>query len=278
MELSPIFNYVSTSEAMLSMAFDPEGATLMQRVDGLKQLGDSACSLLLEGWSDRSADATSVAHGIKLAAIYSCLPSLETVARSEQHSFGTALQVSDSLQDASEHLSSTEFLDSLHERRFRERALIIGHMSELAVLGAMWWGIANGYRDARSYIVPSNAQLDMGREKDDRQLAADLVLHRGGAKGNQLIQVKSSDSQIARRKLRRYHPEVAVVTASTLLAGGGLKGPIPLLKGVAAGHQGLLATANQKIDAQLETADQRQIEHRQQMRMAQQPSPEGVAV
>lgn len=275
MELSPIFDYVVTSEAMLGAAFDPEGTPLRQRVERLEQLSGKASSLLLEDWGAASTDATSVAHGMRLAAIYSCLPSLETVARSETHDFSVALQVSDNLQDLSGHLGSDEFLDASLERPARQKAIIIGHLSEIAVLGAMWWGIANGYRDERSYIVPSNAQLDMGRTKDDRKLAADLVYHRSGTKDKQLIQVKTNGSTPAvKRKLRRYHPELAVVAINDL--GGSLKGPIPLLRGVATGRRGLLEAANQKIDAALEAADQRRIGYRQQLRAAKQLIPEGV--
>ena len=256
MEPSSAFAYVSTAETLLQTAFQAEGLSRAARLERLEHAGDRAANLLLENWESSPERAV---RGIRLASVYGCAPSLDKVVRSEPHDFATAVEVSDNIQDICQHLAARGVIDSL--LKSKERVTVVGQLSELAVLGTMWWGVANGQRDERTYIVPSTIQEDNGRQKDDRQLASDLILRQAGKK-HRYIQVKTADSPITRRKMRyHYHPELAVVIASKLGAGTA-RGPIPLLRAVAEGRPSFLEKANQQIDTTLEQAKQNNIIYR----------------
>lgn len=257
--LSSLGQYNSVPESLLRTTFSPEGLSQSQRLDRIQQLSERAAGLLLENWEDNPAYTHQTMH---LGALYACIPSLEAVASSAAHSVSIAQRVTENLQDLSLYLTSDHFLDIAHQRE-EDRQETIGQLSEIAVLGAMWWGVANGYRDERSYILPATYRENQGRDKDDYWLATDLVLRRTGSREKQPIQVKTSDeSAITKRKKATYHPALAVVAAGSI-SSPPTKGPVPLLRAFARNRGIELRKANEKIDEKLEAARQSGISYRQ---------------
>ena len=257
--LSSLGEYNSVPEDLLQTTFSTEGLSRLQRLDRIQQLSERAAGLLLEGWEDNPAYTR---HALHLGALYACVPSLEAVARSTPHDASIAERVTISLQEFGQYLASDHFLDIAHQRD-EDRQETIGQLSEIAVLGTMWWGVANGYRNERSYVLPATYQENQGRDKDDYWLATDMVLRRTGSREKQPIQVKTNDtSPITKRKKALYHPSLAVVAASAI-SSPPAKGPVQLLRAFAQNRDIELRKANEKIDEELEAARQRGIRHRQ---------------
>jgi hypothetical protein len=259
MELSSRQSYSQLPDQLLGTAFDTDNN---QAVDELAAHGEKARDLLVESWD--SLDEY-VADGFRLATMYACLPSLERVAHSRPQSIEVAQQVSTNLQDICGYATADDFTERAYRRPAQRK--LIGQLSELAVLGTLWWGVASGYRDSRTYILPATRQQDQGYEKDDYNLATDLILRQSGSRQKSLIQVKSSDSAITKRKELFYHPQLAVVVASEL-ADTPTRAPFPLLQALTRNHRPMLEAANKRIDTTLQTAKQRGIAYRQSRRAA----------
>ncbi len=262
MELSSIRSYSRMPDQLLGAAFAQDHGDIQAAVSKVDQLNDQAASLLLEPWE---SDPRYTVRGLRIAAMYACAPSLRTVASSQAHKISTAQEVADNMQDMCAHLVSPRF--EVVKEKPEHKAQLIGQLSEIAVLAAMWWGVANGYRDERSYMLPATKKEDVGYSKGGYKFAADLVLRQKSGK-KQFIQVKNGYSRSAKRAIEFHHPELAIVIVNDL-AESSSSGPAPLLKAVASNHRSVLEVANQKIDDRLSTASKRGVEHRRQSRSQQ---------
>ncbi len=246
-------DYLQLPDQLLAVAF-PHPLHRESKGQKLQPLQQKAATLLLESWE---YEPNYTVPGIHLATVYSCLPSINTVASSKTHDIDIARAVTANLQDLTDHIFSANIIAGLDQHP--QKMEVIGKLSETAILGTLWWGIANGYRDARSYMLPSTRQEDHGISKDGYLRGTDIIMRHSGVKGRQLIQVKTTLE--TEKNCARYHPEVAILTPAELTWLPS-KGPRKLLKALSENEHSVLADANYKADVVLQETRDRALEYR----------------
>lgn len=192
--------------------------------------------------------------GIRLATCLACLPSLQTVARSEGHTQDTAVAVSDNLQFLSDTILATPELESAALESFgREiQGRVRGQLGETAVLGLIWWSTAHDLRDPRTYALPTTRQEDDGGpRRDGYKVGADIIMRVNGHGNKQLIQVKASAPPEEQIAINRYHPDVAVVVIKDLLADYH-SGPRGLLRILQTDDRDQLVVINERLEQRLQ--------------------------
>ena len=225
------------------------------RTERLEELAQCMRPLIRASWHE---ETLYLEDGLRAAAVIACLPSLSTVAQSESHTRATAVQVSDSLRTLSTRIITTNSLEpDLIKQRGGPRALreANGKMSEIAVLGLFWWGIAHGRWDERMYALPATTAQDSGRhqnQKDSLSLATDIMLRQSDSAYKQRIQVKTSATDI---RPNRYHPEVIVVAVSDLMKRHHAHNPRRFLRFLSRDSR-YLEDMHNRLDAQFRTAEE----------------------
>ncbi len=224
-------------------------------------------------FDDIGAQLMAVEHGepqlvparLRLATCLACLPSLQTVARSERHGKSVAIEVFDNLQLLSERILA---VPTLHPRTLekekvsvRTRNGISGQLGETAVLGLIWWSIAQELRDTRTYALPATRQEDAGHRRHEGYRAGTYIIMRvSGAKDKQLIQVKTRASAEQKAAINRYHPDIAIVLIRDLFEGHH-SGPRGLLRSLVSGRRDKLVPLSAQLEHRLQQARDRSEYH-----------------
>lgn len=209
-------------------------------------------------WSCRSE---YLAESLRAAGVLACLPSLETIAASKSHDVSVAEATSENFRQLASNILSTPRLSNPHAQELKHdprlSTHVRGQMSEIGILGVLWWSISTGRRDPQTYALPTTHAEDYGRRKDGYNLGADIAIRQNGSrKAKQLIQVKTSrDIKRNGAKLNRYYPGIAVVALSDVLQPR-QPGDLPrrLLGVLASGNNRQLDEINQRIDTRIRKA------------------------
>jgi len=236
------------SDQLVTVPFDPDSSEA--KIDRLQILRNKAGSLLSTGWE---RDNSLTPSALRMAARHCCLPSLEALALGPPHTSRVAQEVTENVQMLSDHALSANIVPPMHSEG--KLGQIVGELSEITILGLLWWSIANGYRDERSYIVPATRKKDGEPRIERRKRGIDLTLYGHHVK-KQKVQVKTKST----REL--YYPGIALITLQGLSNRRCFEN-FGLLRALAIGKHALLADAHGKADAILSKACEEGNAHRQ---------------
>lgn len=196
-------------------------------------------------------------EGLRAAVVLACMPSLETIASSRSHDTDVAQASFANFQQLAGAILDRPSLSNPYALHYDKdlKNHVRGQLSEIGVLGMLWWSIAAGRRDSQSFALPATRAEDSGRYKDEYNLGADIVMRQNGSrKAKQLIQVKT-DRQAAHNKSKHYYPGIAVVALTDILGHEQSQElPIRLLRTLTSGKEGQLDDINQRIDTRIRKA------------------------
>lgn len=202
------------SDFMLASALDSEDLSAREKVDQLILVGQHIGGLLRAGWEQRS-DLDETIQGL---TTYACMPSLVALAEGRPQTKKVAKAVTKNLRILSSHLLEN-CVDDIYDTREKESSQhVIGRLSELSVMGALWWGVINGQRNLQCSILPVDRHEDAGKMRDGYNVGIDLVLQENGTR--RPIQVKSSLFSTTWDKIETYHPDITILTPSMLVYNG----------------------------------------------------------
>jgi hypothetical protein len=212
-------------------------------------------------------------HYLKVAKIVACLPSLVAVSESRPQTQSIARQVSSNFQYLADHILYTPSLtpDSLSDmdEEHRTRRRTIGELSEIGVLGALWWSVANDLRDSETYPLPTTRAEDSGRiKKEGYNTGTDIIMRTSGSKEGQALQVKTKIGPDSIMKVRRYHPDIAVVALSNILISDTEYLSYRLLSILISDDSKQLTAINGRVDDAVEEARAKAVIHQNYTRRA----------
>jgi hypothetical protein len=234
------------SDELINTALSGTMETSPERLETLDSLSQSMGALVTESWKN---ETEYLDRGLRAAGVLACLPSLQAIAAREEHTQAIATKVAVNFRALSHtvlatpdlHIGAIKARDGLQAYRVAS-----GRLSEIGVMGLLWWGMAHGLRGEGSYALPATTKEDSGdRRKDSLSLATDIVLMEDGLEKRPL-QVKRTMPET-----HDYHPDITVVALSELVD----KGPRNyrnLLALLSANNQSL-AVIHDKLDQILAT-------------------------
>ena len=240
-----------------------EGESRM--VAGIRTQSQALTSQLIEVW--RRANYPLIPASLRLAGSLACIPSLVTVANSRVHTQATATEVTDNFQTLSSSVLDTRCLGRKALCRLppedRTRPRIAGQLSEMGILGVLWWSIANGLREEGTYALPTTRVEDEGEVRDGYHTGTDIIVYEGIGDERHKVQVKTSPPQDTDKN--SYYPGITVVAVTNLVDSKGkhLKGPRSLLDFLTSGNGDDLTTINDQLDERFERAKDRANRHQQ---------------
>jgi hypothetical protein len=191
-------------------------------------------------------------HALRSSLTLACLPSLAVAATHQVHDRQVADEVTDNIRSLGDFVLRTPL-------RRHQTDKIKGQLSEIAVTGVLWWGIANGNWPETDYILPATRSQDRG-DLNGRRNGIDLLWRLNG-KSRQGVQVKTRFSQYA----NSYRPDILVLAASSLTSGFGAKHEIPnitLLQALTQNRERDLTRAQQRISTLVEQTASRARDYR----------------
>ena len=219
---------------------------------------------LAENWTSNIYPA--IPASIRMAGTLACLPSLVNVASRRPHAHYIAAQVFDNFRTLSQKILTTscldtkEVLDNLGQADDTPRR-IAGQLSETALLGAIWWSIANDCRPEDTFALPTSRDEDVGHTDMDGFLTGvDIKIQSTSNSDAQLIQVKASTTRHTQSHYldNPYSPGIAVVPIRQLRdRRGQALSPRRLLRLVASESDTDLFAVNLQVDERLERAHER---------------------
>lgn len=187
---------------VLAAAFQAEGLSIGERLSELHQTSWKLGNLLMGSWESKASETAAAIHG---ATILSCLPSTEIVARGEQHNHKIAEEVLKNLRPLA------KFAITANEKFQNE--YLKGIVSELSVLSALWWGIAEGYAPSNSYASLSRIKQDTGT-KVGRKNGIDIIYRENDGRPKKYgIQVKTGWHSTH----NAYAPRIKVIATKKLV-------------------------------------------------------------
>ncbi len=246
----------------------------------VQALGEGLGRLVTESWD---MDGWYAPHTLKAAKHVACLPSLRTVANSETHTQAVASEVATNFR----HLAE----DILYTPSLSPRALhmtdpdgpvakgVIGELSEIGALGAMWELIARGLRGEKTYVLPTTLEQDSGRiKKDGFNIGTDIIMRTsGGTKDRRLMQVKTKLSRRNAAAINRYYPEMILIILSELVGRRERFPSYKLLGILQSGDDKQLTAINERVEDSIIRADARTKVHeghkKRLLARSKQPTP-----
>lgn len=256
-ELSPI----GLADQMIDLAIDRHRFKRAERVEALMDAASLATRMTCDAPPDYFDKPASV---LRLMMVLDCLPSLAKSARERRHTIKVAETVNENLgQQLGIALEATKQYAS---RRHENKANIVGHLSEMAVLGVMWWGIQNHDDRTSNYAWPSLSRHDYGHRDDQGfNTGHDLVLSTGNKQRHQ-VQVKSvaarhpdgGDKQVA----KKYARHITVVGPPDLVESGRKHfATLVLVKALVGGDHETLERADSLLNDRLRDTQARAKRH-----------------
>jgi hypothetical protein len=219
---------------------------------------------LAENWTSDIYPA--IPASIRLAGTLACIQSLVNVASQRPHAHYIAAKVFDNFRTLSRRILTTPCLDtnqlfSYLGRKDKTPGRIAGQLSETALLGAIWWSIANDCRPEDTFALPTSRDEDVGyRDRDGFLTGVDIKMQSTTNSNTQLIQVKTSTNRHGRSHHvdNPYSPGIAIVPIRQLRDRRGRSlSPRHLLWLVANESDADLLAVNLQIDERLERAHER---------------------
>lgn len=128
---------------------------------------------------------------LRAGTTLACQPSMLARVKKEKHGREIAENVVENLRDHYGRVIGSEICDWQESKEREDYTDIRGCLSEMAILGTIWWGIANRKRfSPDTYMLPATKERDLAYIYDGRRRGIDFIL--GNARGVQNhIQVKS---------------------------------------------------------------------------------------
>jgi|GEM_PF-4212325 hypothetical protein len=197
--------YLVTADALLDASVGFDGHSTPERYSRIDELSTYLVRLFLVDGEATPLVSSEALHG---AAMLACVPSLKQTAGGKQHTYEVATQVTDNLQDVAEEIIRANLAECPSN-------LVVGKLSEVSVLGAMWWSVANGYFHEDSYAHLESSRHDKGT-LEGRRNGFDISFREGGQKPRRYrVQVKTTHSK---RVDNSYDPRrIKVVTPSDFM-------------------------------------------------------------
>jgi hypothetical protein len=192
------------------------------------------------------------------------------VASQRPHAHYIAAKVFDNFRTLSQRILTTTCLDTkeLLNHLGREDDTprkIAGQLSETALLGAIWWSIANDCRPEDTFALPTSRDEDVGyRDADGFLTGVDIKMQSATNSDAQLIQVKTSTTRHrqAHHVDNPYSPGIAIVPIRQLRDRRAHPlSPRRLLWLIASESDADLFAVNLQIDERLERAQERRTQH-----------------
>ncbi len=197
-------------------------------------------------------------ESLRAAKVAACLPSLEVVAVNGIHNEDVATRVATNFRQLSDRILYTPALTPYALRDLDEQGTafreVKGQLSEISVLGLLWWSIAHGQRDETAYALPTTTTQDAGILRDGFNYGADIIFHPNSTAEELLIQVKTRD------KGQRYHPNIAMVVIRELLQFDDEEMPYSILASLMANDGQRLVALNKRVDKAFNRREKRNRE------------------
>jgi hypothetical protein len=214
MNPSPVARLDTYSDRLMTAAFSSTPETASKQLERLDAMSQNIGALVVQSWT---SETSHLHRGLRAATFLACLPSLRTTAGLKAHTQAIATEVASNFEELSTTILTSPDLkpETIKTRAGRETFKdSVGQLSEIGVLGVLWWGIAHGLRHERSFALPATKQEDSGfRIKEGLSLATDIILRETNRK-KLPIQVKTTATP---ERISLYHPEIAFVALSQLM-------------------------------------------------------------
>ena len=193
------------ADGLLEASVGLAGYSTPERQSRIDVLSKHLVRLFLTGEDTTPLTSSYALHG---AAMLACVPSLRQTASGKQHTIEVATQVSDNLQDVAAEIMQNNLT-------ICPTTSLTGKLSEVSVLGAMWWSVANGYFHEDSYAHLESSRRDRGT-LEGRRNGFDISFREGGRKPQRYqVQVKTTHHKTADNS---YDPrKIKVVTPSDFI-------------------------------------------------------------
>lgn len=197
-ELEPIRTYCD--DVLANVFAEKHTAAEKQQAitNSCRRLGDFILSL------DEEPD--NQAATLRGATVLATIPSLLAVSAGRPHNHPIAVGVSDEFTSIAEYIQKNRITGENNQK-------ICGQLSETAIMGLLWWGVANGYDSPQSWARTSTTKEDMGT-CDGLRNGVDIVYHDKTQGKRQLVQVKTTRGYSS----NGYSPNIKVVAATTVAA------------------------------------------------------------
>ncbi|HVX24309.1 MAG TPA: hypothetical protein VG992_03135 [Candidatus Saccharimonadales bacterium] len=228
--MSLTYDFKVAGDHLLDAAF-ADHQTVPERLEKLHDLRLHAGELLIKPWEEWDYLAH---HALHSSLTLACLPSLAVVATHQKHDRSVAEEVTANMSDLGGFIAESRL-------RKQQTPKIRGQVSEIAVAGVLWWGIANGYWPESDYILPATRAQDHGNHSGRRN-GVDLQWRHSGQQ-RQGVQVKTSFTPM----VNSYRPDILVVSTDQLVNARRGGANITLLDALAEGRHKDLEEAQHRI-------------------------------
>jgi hypothetical protein len=216
-----------------------------EKLERLQDVGKQIGGVLAGDWDQ---DAAHTSNTLRDLATFACMPSMVKTVEGHPQSKTNAKQVTRNFRALYNLLLSTDLVDGEAVAEHENGQLIFGAMTEIAVLGTLWWGITNNQRSADVSILPTTTAQDMGTEQDGYRTGTDIFI-RSGPDITHRIQVKGSleDSE----KIASYYRDITVLTPNMLTHRCGGFPAVVLVHALIDNDYNLLRQANLRAEHQI---------------------------
>lgn len=241
-------NKLSPADQMLTLVFECDYLSQTEKLERLQVVGKQVGGLLGQGWQ-RGPAAAATLH---TAAAYACMPSLAATIEGRPQTKAVAKRVTNNFrvlygEVLSSELGNPDALDEREDHRF-----VVGQMSEIAIIGTMWWGIVSGQHSRGSSILPTTTAQDRAPVRGGCRTGHDAVIR--DIFGNERkLQIKSTlKGESNWEKIQTYSPDITVIAPTVLTYDGGRYPSLKLLKILVDNDCRALRLANQRASHFLE--------------------------
>jgi hypothetical protein len=204
----------SIGDQMYEAAYT-ESLAVDQRLERLDQLGTEAAGIAIAATSDAVTPRARLL-GLQGGTWLASLPSLNVVAKREQHDYNVLAEVCDNLR----HLFGpiVEYEGVNFTKPPANQSSIEGYLAEMSVLGLLSWRAANT-GSGNQFVLPAASWQDGRIPKNGFKRGSDLTIFEGRTI-QQRLQVKRKIKALYRmqrgRPIPYYKPGIAVVSPASL--------------------------------------------------------------
>lgn len=243
------------SDGLLSMATAPD-QTPANRLKAVQTFGRAATWLL----QNEQFSVQTPKSSLRLALTVACLPSIERLATGRPHSKEVARNVTRRIIAHYQQLSDAELRPYAVPKPDEppQAGEIRGHLSELAILMLLSQGATRGFRDPRSFMLPTLTSQDNAKKQDGKYAGIDFVLTEPERETR--INSKSGVSPHALDKAENYIPGVVILRPRDV-AHAGPSSSVILLDGLVANDVALLDRANREANYIIERDRSDTVQH-----------------
>lgn len=189
------------SSALIDTAFNSQGVSRADRLSQMESISSRLGSFVLESWRENEHPESSY---INAAATLAIAPSMQRITAEKPFDNSINIDVADNFQILCEHLNRSGLSRS-------KDPSTVGSLSEVAVMGTIWWGIANGYLQEGTHLKPSTLDQDAS-DRYGKKNGFDATLCMPKQKKVKL-QIKTHQGY---KKSAQYEDDIVVVSLDML--------------------------------------------------------------